>query len=111
MLVRTIQYSIVGVGSEIVDSRCWTLMRICILNSFDAITSFVAIPLPFYIHCILSQQPPVPVPGDSGTAYVKLKEASHVDEFIEVFNGSTVGEDNEKQYTLELTKYDSRKSS
>jgi hypothetical protein len=42
---------------------------------------------------------------------VKLKEASHVDEFIEVFNGSTVGEDNEKQYTLELTKYDSRKSS
>jgi hypothetical protein len=34
-----------------------------------------------------------------------------VDEFIEVFNGSTVGEDNEKQYTLELTKYDSRKSS
>lgn len=51
------------------------------------------------------------VPGDSGTAYVKLKEASHVDEFIEVFNGSTVGEDNEKQYTLELSKYDARKSS
>lgn len=45
------------------------------------------------------------MPGESGTAYVKLREQKYVDEFIEVFNGSTIGEDNQKQHTIILTKY------
>ena len=50
------------------------------------------------------------MPGESGSAYVKLAEASYIDDFIEMFNGSTVGEDGSKQYTLELSRYDSKKA-
>ena len=46
------------------------------------------------------------VPGESGTAYVKLRDESHVQEFIDVFNGSTVGEDGQDQHTIMLSKYD-----
>ena len=46
------------------------------------------------------------VPGESGIAYVKLRDESQVTEFIEVFNGSTVGEDGQDQHTIMLSRYD-----
>ena len=49
------------------------------------------------------------VPGESGTAYVKLRDESQVTEFIEVFNGSTVGEDGQDQHTILLSRYDIHK--
>ena len=76
--------------------------------------SFLACLLSFFPY-LLSSYPFFPsfpftlVPGESGTAYVKLRDESQVTEFIEVFNGSTVGEDGQDQHTILLSRYDIHK--
>ena len=105
----------IELSDENYEDKFSILLFLSILYSLNSFHSFHTISRNPYIFplfpliSLLSLFSISTVPGDSGTAYVKLADKSYVDEFIETFNGSVVDEEGDKHYTLLLTKYDASK--